>query len=68
MSIALPPKQEQRDQAGRLGRMAGRARKPATECPYAAAGTPTERVLAAVWVRGYLKANPAAAKKVSYDS
>ncbi|XTZ13905.1 Rmf/CrpP fold protein [Micromonospora echinospora] len=67
MSTDLPPSQDQRDRAARHGRLAGRARRPATDCPYPPGGTPTEKVLAAVWIRAYLKANPEAANRVNLN-
>ncbi|RKR86914.1 hypothetical protein BDK92_1185 [Micromonospora pisi] len=43
----------------------GRARAPVTDHPHRA-DAPHEKVLAAVGVRAYLKANPAAMKRVTY--
>ncbi|MEU4778292.1 Rmf/CrpP fold protein [Micromonospora sp. NPDC023633] len=51
----------------RHGRLASRARQPATACPHKPGDGPAEKVLAAVWVRTYLKANPDTAGKISYD-
>ncbi|MEU7802617.1 hypothetical protein AB0B10_25495 [Micromonospora arborensis] len=51
----------------RHGRVAGRGRRPVTDCPHRPGDGPAEKVLAAVWVRAYLKANPDATGKVSFD-
>ena len=40
----------------REGQAAGRAAKPATECPYSPCGDASERVRVQAWLRGYLAA------------
>jgi hypothetical protein len=57
----------QRQAAMAAGRFAGERQQPITTCPYPVGGTPTQRALANVWMREYLRANPEAAQAVSTD-
>jgi hypothetical protein len=47
---------QQREQAATLGRLAFRAGRPVTECPYSPTGSPADRAKAAVWVRAWQNA------------
>lgn len=55
------------ERARTLGAFAAGHGRPLTGCPFNAAGTPRERMLAAAWVRGFFHRRPDAAQPISHQ-